>query len=247
MNNVIKMEKTENIDLDELEKFSSRAEQWWDVNGEFKTLHHINPARLDFIIRNISLQNMSVLDVGCGGGILTEAMAKQAGNVTGIDAGEENINIASLHANESKLDINYIVTTAEDFSKNNIDNFDVVTCMELLEHVPYPASIIQACSKMVKPGGHVIFSTLNRNVKAYMFAILTGEYLLKLLPRGTHQYEKFIRPSELVNWCNNSNLKTNDMAGIQYNPLSDHCSLNNQPDVNYLLDTIKLNDKKHTF
>ncbi len=237
------MEKTENIDLDELEKFSSRAEQWWDVNGEFKTLHHINPARLDFIIRNISLQNMNVLDVGCGGGILTEAMAQQARNVTGIDAGEENINIASLHATESKLDINYIVTTAEDFSKNNIDNFDVVICMELLEHVPDPVSIIQACSKMVKPGGHVIFSTLNRNVKAYMFAILTGEYLLKLLPRGTHQYEKFIRPSELSNWCNNFDLKTNDMAGMQYHPLLNHYSLTNQPDVNYLIDTIKLNDR----
>ncbi len=241
--NINTMEKTDNIDLDELEKFSSRAEQWWDVNGEFKTLHHINPVRLDFIIRNISLHNMNVLDVGCGGGILTEVMAQQAKNVTGIDASKENINIASLHATESKLNVNYIVTTAEDFSKNNNDNFDVVTCMELLEHVPDPVSIIQACSNMVKPGGHVIFSTINRNIKAYMYAILTGEYLLKLLPKGTHQYEKFIRPSELSNWCNNSALKMNDIAGMQYNPVLNHCSLTNQPDVNHLIDTIKLNDR----
>ena len=233
------MEKTENIDLEELEKFSSRAEQWWDSNGEFKTLHHINPVRLSFITNNMSLKEKYVLDVGCGGGILAEAMAKQTANVTAIDASSENISIACQHASDNKLKINYIVTTAEAFSENNSAKFDLITCMELLEHVPDPASIIKACAKMIKPGGHVMFSTINRNIKAYMLAVLTGEYLFKLLPKGTHQYEKFIRPSELVSWCNESDLKTNDLAGIQYNPLLKHCSLIKQADVNYLLDTIK--------
>ncbi len=233
------MDKTENIDLDELEKFSSRAEQWWDNNGEFKTLHHINPVRLRFIRNNISLQNKQVLDVGCGGGILAEAMAKETANVTAIDASSENISIASQHASDNKLEINYRVTTAEAFSENNSTKFDLITCMELLEHVPDPSSIINACAKMIKPGGHVMFSTINRNIKAYLLAVLTGEYLFNLLPKGTHQYEKFIRPSELVSWCNESDLKLNDLAGMQYNPLLKHCSLTKQADVNYLLDTIK--------
>ena len=233
------MQNTENIDLDELEKFSSRAEQWWDSNGAFKTLHQINPARLNFITNNISLQDSHVLDVGCGGGILAEAMAKQTANVTGIDASDRNISIASQHASENKLKLNYIVTTAEAFSESNNAKFDLITCMELLEHVPDPASIVHACSKMIKPGGHVIFSTINRNIKAYLFAVLTGEYLLKLLPKGTHQYEKFIRPSELTNWCNEFGLNMNDIAGMQYNPLINHCSLTKHPDVNYLIDTIK--------
>jgi 2-polyprenyl-6-hydroxyphenyl methylase / 3-demethylubiquinone-9 3-methyltransferase len=233
------MEKTENIDLDELEKFSSRAAQWWDSDGEFKTLHHINPVRLSFITKNMSLQDKHVLDVGCGGGILTEAMAKENAIVTAIDASRENIRIACQHDSDNKLEIDYIVTTAETFSESNSAKFDLITCMELLEHVPDPTSIIQACTKMIKPGGHVIFSTINRNLKAYMLAVLTGEYLLKLLPKGTHQYEKFIRPSELLGWCNNFDLKMNDLAGMYYNPLLNHCSLTKQTDVNYLLDTIK--------
>lgn len=233
------MEKTENIDLDELEKFSSRADQWWDVNGEFKTLHHINPVRLNFIKNNFSLQNKHVLDIGCGGGILSEAMANESAIVTAIDASEENISIASEHASDNKLELNYIVTTAEAFSENNQEKFDLITCMELLEHVPDPSSIIEACAKMIKPGGHVILSTINRNIKAYMLAVLTGEYLLKLLPKGTHQYEKFIRPSELVSWCSEQGLELNDLAGMQYNPLLNRCSLTKQVDVNYLIDTIK--------
>jgi 2-polyprenyl-6-hydroxyphenyl methylase/3-demethylubiquinone-9 3-methyltransferase len=233
------MNKTENIDLNELEKFSSRADQWWDINGEFKSLHHINPIRLRFILNNTVLQDMHVLDVGCGGGILTEAMAKQAANVTGIDASKENISIASEHASNNGLNLNYLVTTAEAYSEDNQEKFDLITCMELLEHVPDPSSIIQACAKMIKPGGHVMFSTINRNIKAYMLAVLTGEYLLKLLPRGTHQYEKFIRPSELVNWCNEQSLQLNNLAGMDYNPLLNRCSLTKQPDVNYLIDTIK--------
>lgn len=233
------MEKTENLDLGELNKFSSRAEQWWETDGEFKTLHQINPVRLDFIVRQTSLNNKEVLDIGCGGGILSEAMAKQGANVTAIDASEENIAIASTHAADNQLEIDYQVNLTEDFAEKNEVKFDLITCMELLEHVPDPDSIIQACSKMIKPGGHVMFSTINRNIKAYMLAVLTGEYLLQLLPKGTHQYEKFIRPSELVNWCNAHGLRLNDLAGMDYNPLLNHCTLTKNTDVNYLIDTIK--------
>jgi 2-polyprenyl-6-hydroxyphenyl methylase / 3-demethylubiquinone-9 3-methyltransferase len=232
------MEETENIDLNELEKFSSRADQWWDTDGEFKTLHDINPARLSFITNNVSIQDSHVLDIGCGGGILAEAMIKHGAIVTGLDASKENISIASQHALKNKLDINYVVSTAEAFSANHADKYDLITCMELLEHVPDPASIIKACANMIKPGGHVILSTLNRNIKAYLLAVLTGEYLLKLLPKGTHQFEKFIRPSELINWCNEYGLEMNDLTGLQYNPLLGRCSLVKTPDVNYLLDTI---------
>lgn len=232
------MAENENIDLKELEKFSSRANQWWDADGEFKTLHDINPVRLNYVTKHVSLKDSRIMDIGCGGGIFAEAMAKQGALVTGLDASKENIEIASQHATDKQLDIIYSVSTAENYAEDHIDSFDVITCMELLEHVPNPASIIQAASKMIKPGGHVIFSTINRNIKAYILAVLTGEYLLKLLPKGTHQYEKFIRPSELVAWCKDNNLEMNDLAGMQYNPLSGHCSLNTQPDVNYLLDTI---------
>lgn len=168
-------------------------------------------------------------------------MAELGANVTGLDASEENIDIAIAHASDNKLEINYVVSTAEAFTEMHINKFDVISCMELLEHVPDPVSIIQAASKMVKPGGHVFFSTINRNIKAYLLAVVTGEYLLKLLPKGTHQYEKFIRPSELVNWCKQNQLEMNDLVGMQYNPLSGQCSLNSQPDVNYLLDTIARN------
>lgn len=233
------MEKTANIDLNELEKFSSRAEHWWDINGEFKTLHHINPVRLSFIKNNTSLANKRVLDIGCGGGILSESMAKESAIVTAIDASEENISIASEHATKNDLELNYFTTTAESFSENNQEKFDLITCMELLEHVPDPSSIIKACAKMVKPGGHVMFSTINRNMTAYMFAVLGAEYLLKLIPKGTHQYEKFIRPSELVNWCSEQSLKLNELAGMEYNPLLNRCSLTKKTEVNFLVDTIK--------
>lgn len=232
------MAKSENIDLKELEKFSSRADQWWNPAGEFKTLHDINPARLSFVTRHTTLKNLQVMDIGCGGGIFAEAMANQGARVTGLDASKENIKIASQHATENRVEINYIVSTAEDSAEEYINRFDVITCMELLEHVPDPVSIIQAASKMIKPGGHVFFSTINRNIKAYMLAVLSGEYLLKLLPKGTHQYEKFIRPSELVTWCKDNNLELNDIAGMHYNPLSGQCTLNTQVDVNYLLGTI---------
>ncbi len=233
------MTTTENIDLVELKKFSSRADQWWDNNGEFKTLHHINPVRLKFIKNNVSLTDKHVLDIGCGGGILSEAMAKNSAIVTAIDASSENISIASEHAAKNDLEIKYFVTTAEAFSENYQEKFDLITCMELLEHVPEPSSIIEACAKMIKPGGHVMFSTINRNITAYMFAVLGGEYLLKLIPKGTHQYEKFIRPSELVNWCSQYDLKLNELSGMEYNPVLNRCSLTNKTNVNYLIDTIK--------
>lgn len=233
------MTKTENIDLKELEKFSSRAGQWWDSDGEFKTLHQINPVRLGFITQQTSLENKIVLDIGCGGGILSEAMTRSGAKVTAIDASQENISIALKHASDNQLDINYQVSLAEVFAEKNQEKFDVITCMELLEHVPEPGSIIQACSRMVKAGGHVIFSTINRNIKAYMLAVLTGEYILKLLPKGTHQYEKFIRPSELINWCNEQGLILNDLAGMNYNPLLNHCALTKNTDINYLIACIK--------
>ena len=230
-----------NIDIDEVKKFSSRALQWWDAEGEFRTLHDINPVRLSYIENVISIKDKKVLDIGCGGGLLSEAMASQGATVTGIDASTSNILIASEHARNNNIKVDYDSCTAEEFSSNHVDEYDLITCMELLEHVPEPESIIKACSRMIKPGGHVILSTINRNLKAYILAVLTGEYLLKLLPKGTHHYEKFIRPSELVNWCQKYGLITNDISGLDYNPLFNHCSLTNNPDVNYLIDTIAIN------
>lgn len=232
------MIELENTDLNEVKKFSSRANSWWDRNGEFKTLHDINLTRLKFITKNIQLKGLRVLDIGCGGGILTESIAKQGALTTGIDASEENINVATHHAFENNLEINYFVTNAEEFSKKNKDGFDLITCMELLEHVPDPLSIIKVSKKMIKPGGHIIFSTINRNIKSYILAILAGEYLLNLLPKGTHRYEKFIMPSELISWCNQYKLRTNDLSAIKYNPIIKTCSLTGRPDVNYILDVI---------
>jgi len=232
------MTELENIDLNEIEKFSSRAKNWWDLEGEFKTLHDINSTRLNFIIRNIKIRGLYVLDIGCGGGILTESIANQGAIITGIDASKESISVASKHANENNLEINYLVSNAEELSKNITNKFDVITCMELLEHVPNPLSIIEAAEKMIKPGGHIIFSTINRNIKAYALAILAGEYILNLIPKGTHQYEKFIKPSELINWCSQYKLKVNDLSAIKYNPILRTCSLRGTTDVNYILDVI---------
>ena len=232
------MTELKNIDINELKKFSSRANSWWDKSGDFKTLHHINSTRLKFITNKINLKGLHVLDIGCGGGILTESIARQGAFTTGIDASEENIAIASQHASKNNLEINYLVTNAEELSKKITNKFDLITCMELLEHVPDPQSIIEASHMMIKPGGHIIFSTINRNLKSYMLAIVAGEYLLNLLPKGTHQYEKFIRPSELIKWCNKFNLAANHLSAIKYNPLLKTCSLEGVPDVNYILDVI---------
>ena len=233
------MNTKNNIDQIEVEKFSQYSNEWWNVEGVFKTLHDINPARLSFIESKISFKHTDILDVGCGGGILSEAMATAGGNVTAIDASQDNVSSASLHARDNGLSIYYESCHAEEFAEKYPERFDLITCMELLEHVPDPTSLIKACSVLVKPGGHVVFSTLNRNIKSYLYAVLAGEYLLKLLPVGTHDYKNFIRPSELVSWCNRYGLKTKEIKGLDYNPLISRCSLTDKPDVNYIIHTIK--------
>ena len=227
-----------NTDPNELKKFSSNADDWWNINGKFKALHDINSTRLKFIAKNINIKELNVLDIGCGGGILTESIAKKGAHITGIDMSKESIEVATQHAYENNLEINYFLSNAEEFSKKSRDKFDLITCMELLEHVPNPQSIIEASKKMVKPGGHIFFSTINRNIKSYIFTIFFGEHLLNILPKGTHQYEKFITPSELVNWCNQYKLRVNDLSAIKYNPILKICSLADRPDVNYILDVI---------
>ncbi len=205
-------------------------------------LHAINPARLRFIQQNCPVGGLRVLDIGCGGGILSEAMAKQGAIVTGLDVSDENITIAAAHSAAEKLEITYINSSAEDYAVNHHHQFNLITCMELLEHVPDPASIIRACADMVKPQGHVILSTINRTLKAYLLGVLVGEYLTGLLPRGTHRYENFIRPSELVNCCRAHGLKPNKLNGLSVNPLIRRYAPTQNPDINYLLDCIRTND-----
>lgn len=229
---------TSNIDPAELDKFSVSAGAWWNKDGVFKTLHEINPVRLEFIKSNIALTATTVLDIGCGGGLLTEAMAREGARVSGIDASHTNIMAASDHARENGIIIDYIQTTAEEHSTDHNDKYDLITCMELLEHVPEPTSIIKACASMIKPGGHVILSTINRTIKAYFLAVIAGEYMLGLLPKGTHQYKNFIRPAELVRWCRDNGLQLNALKGLQYNPLRRTCILDNHPSINYIIDTV---------
>jgi len=224
-----------NVDPMEIQKFSALASHWWDLEGEFKPLHQINPLRLDFVADHVEgLFGKHIIDVGCGGGILAESMARQGAIVAGIDMGEDPLSVAHLDGLESGVKVSYQQTTAEDFADKNAACFDVVTCMEMLEHVPDPASVIAACAQMVKPGGTVFFSTINRNPKAYLFAIVGAEYLLRLLPKGTHDYAKFIRPSELEGWARHAGLKMHDLTGMTYNPLTQHYSLGRDLDVNYL-------------
>ena len=228
----------QNTSLHEVKKFSARAAEWWDLRGAFKTLHDINSARLEFIQAQRPLVGLRALDVGAGGGILAEAMARRGAIVTGIDVSEENIAVAAAHANESGLEIDYRAATAESHAAKNKDRYDLITCMELLEHVPDPASVIRACAAMGKAGAHAMFATINRNLKAYLLGVIAAEYLFKLLPRGAHHYGNFIRPSELVNWCHGAGLRLNRLNGLRYNPFLNHCALNKRPDVNYLLDTV---------
>lgn len=224
-----------NVDSAEIAKFEKLASRWWDRNSEFKPLHDINPLRMGFIDSKVSLAGKKVVDVGCGGGILSEAMAQRGAIVTGIDMGEAPLAVARLHLLESNLEIHYEQSTAEAFAQNNNEQFDVVTCLEMLEHVPDPAGVIAACSALLKPGGHLFVSTINRNPKAWLFAVVGAEYILGLLPRGTHEYSKFIRPSELTGFTRQAGLQTGELKGMSYNPLTKHYSLNSDVAVNYLL------------
>ena len=227
-----------NVDRAEVAKFEALASRWWDRESEFKPLHDINTLRTNYIDRHASLAGKKVLDVGCGGGILSEAMAQRGADVTGIDMGEAPLNIAKLHALESGISVKYQQIPVEQLAEEMPASFDVVTCLEMLEHVPDPASIIQACYKLVKPGGMVFFSTINRNPKAYAMAIIGAEYIMRMLPAGTHDYDKFIKPSELTRWCRAADLSVLDMTGMIYNPLTQEYSLKDQDvDVNYLVAT----------
>lgn len=231
-----------NVDRREIRKFEDIAARWWDPSSEFKPLHEINPLRLDFIDARASLPGKKVLDVGCGGGILTEAMCRRGATVTGIDMGETPLEVARLHLLESGLDVDYLQSTAEAFAEENEGQFDIVTCMEMLEHVPDPASVVRACHRLARPGGHVFFSTINRNPKAYLFAIIGAEYLLRMLPRGTHDYSKFIRPSELDAWCRATDLISDEITGMTYNPVTATYRLDARDvGVNYIMSTVKPN------
>jgi len=224
-----------NVDPNEVAKFEALASSWWDTEGESKPLHEINPLRLNFIESKCQLKNKNIIDVGCGGGILSESLKKNGGQVTGIDMGEMPLNIAKLHALEAELTIDYQQITAEQKAEQDAAQFDVVTCMEMLEHVPDPVSVIKACSQLVKPGGDVFFSTLNRHPKAYLFAVVGAEYIMNMLPKGTHDYKRFIRPSEMANWCRQAGLEVSDITGLSYNPLTKTYALGDDVKVNYLM------------
>jgi len=229
------MQSTVNADPAELQKFSDLAHRWWDPQGEFRPLHEINPLRLEWIERHAPLADRDVLDVGCGGGILAEAMARRGARVTGIDLAEKPLRVAELHLLESHAEVRYARASAEDYAASHAGAFDVLTCMEMLEHVPDPASAVAACARLLKPGGRAFFSTINRNPKAYLFAVIGAEYVLKLLPKGTHDYARFIRPSELARWCRDAGLREVELTGMTYNPLSRRYRLGPDCDVNYLL------------
>ncbi|QNI03008.1 bifunctional 2-polyprenyl-6-hydroxyphenol methylase/3-demethylubiquinol 3-O-methyltransferase UbiG [Halomonas sp. SH5A2] len=225
-----------NVDNAEVAKFEALASRWWDPESEFKPLHDINPLRLDFIDARAGLAGKKVLDVGCGGGILSEAMARRGAKVTGIDLGEAPLGVARLHAEEQGVTIDYRNISVEALADEQAGQYDVVTCMEMLEHVPDPASVVRACAALVRQGGYVFFSTLNRTPKSYAFAILGAEYVLKLLPRGTHDYAKFIRPSEMASWNRNSGLEVREQIGLTYNPLTRRYRLTeNDVSVNYMM------------
>ncbi|QYJ99789.1 bifunctional 2-polyprenyl-6-hydroxyphenol methylase/3-demethylubiquinol 3-O-methyltransferase UbiG [Shewanella psychrotolerans] len=237
------MSNSMNVDPQEIAKFEKMAETWWDPEGEFKPLHKLNPLRLNFIDQTVGgLFGKRVLDVGCGGGILSESMARIGAKVDGLDMGTEPLDVARLHALEMGVEINYVQDTAEAHRDNHIGHYDVVTCMEMLEHVPDPASVIKACSDMVKPGGYVFFSTINRNIRAYIETVIGAEYILKMLPVGTHDHNKYIKPAELIAMTDAADLFCTDAAGITYNPLTGIFRYTKNLDVNYMIATVKNDD-----
>jgi 2-polyprenyl-6-hydroxyphenyl methylase/3-demethylubiquinone-9 3-methyltransferase len=225
----------ENHDPAEIARFDTNAPRWWDTNSEFRPLHDINPVRVAYIDKRAQLKGERVLDIGCGGGLAAEGMARCGAQVTGIDLGAQTVEIAALHALESGLKISYRREAAEAHAQNFADAYDVVTCLEMLEHVPDPLSVIRATAALVRPGGHVFFSTINRNLKAYLLAVVGAEYVMKLLTPGTHTYDRFIKPSELARWSREAGLDVQDIAGIEYNPLTKVCRISNDPSVNYLV------------
>ncbi|GAB4359103.1 MAG: bifunctional 3-demethylubiquinone 3-O-methyltransferase/2-octaprenyl-6-hydroxy phenol methylase [Methylohalobius crimeensis] len=230
------MTTSDNVHSEEIEKFGAKAERWWDTTGEFRTLHQVNPLRIRFIREYARIRGQKIVDVGCGGGILSEALAREGGEVRGIDLAPELLEVAELHALEQGVEnVRYEGISAESLAAREPEGFDLVTCMEMLEHVPRPASVVAACARLVKPGGKVFFSTLNRNMKAYLLAIVGAEYVLDLIPKGTHQYDKFIRPSELAAWARAVDLEPLGIRGIEYNPLSRRFRLGKNLDVNYLM------------
>lgn len=229
------MTQTANFDPSEIKKFEDLASRWWDEHGEFKPLHEMNPLRLNFINTGSPLADKTACDIGCGGGILSESMAKCGAIVTGLDMGKAPLSVARLHAMESDLEIDYQQITAEEFALNNAAKYDVVSCMEMLEHVPDPASVINACHSLVKPGGSVYFSTINRNPKSYLLAIVGAEYMMKMLPRGTHDYARFIKPSELDSWARAAGLELSNLKGVTYNPFTGLFSQSQDVDVNYMV------------
>lgn len=225
-----------NVDPSEIAKFEQLASRWWDKEGEFKPLHEINPLRANYIDGHAPVAGKKLLDVGCGGGILAEAMAQRGADVTGIDLGEAPLNVAKLHALESGVSVNYRKVAVEELAEEAPESFDIVTCLEMLEHVPDPSSVIRACAKLVKPGGKLFFSTINRTPKGWLFAVVGAEYVLRLLPKGTHEYSKFIRPSEMGAWLRDESLEAHDITGMTYNPVTRSYKLNPRDvDVNYLM------------
>lgn len=229
-----------NVDPQEIAKFEALAERWWDPNSEFRPLHQINPLRLNYIDERVGgLPGKKVIDIGCGGGLVAEGMARRGATVTGIDLGEAPLAVARLHAEKEGIEVEYLNIPAETIADERAGQYDAVTCLEMLEHVPDPASVVAACAQLVKPGGQVFFSTINRNPKSFLFAIVGAEYVLRLLPRGTHEYKKFIRPSELAGWCRDAGLQVHDTTGMTYNPLTEVYRLGRDVDVNYLMYAVK--------
>ena len=233
----------QNIDKEEISKFNELASRWWDTDGDFKPLHEINPLRLDYICRQSNLKDLKIVDIGCGGGILSEAMAKKGGIVTGIDMAEKAIAVAKLHQIESKTTVDYKLMTAEELAEDEVGSFDIITCLEMLEHVPDPSKVIQSCADLLKPGGSVYFSTINKNLKSFLFAIIGAEHILKLLPVGTHEYSKFIKPSSMESWSRQSLLELQSSIGLEYNPFISKYSLTHNLDVNYMMHFMKPNEE----